>query len=253
MKLENSVALVTGSNRGIGQAVVEALLRAGAAKVYAAQRTPLPTRDARVVPIRIDVTDLDSIQEAAAESGDVQILINNAGILLGQPLVGAVDPQAADQEMQTNFFGTLHMCRAFAPILKQNGGGAIVNVLSILARVSLPHIGSYAASKAASYSLTQAIRAELALQGTLVVGILPAFVETDMTSRVTTVPKLPPSAVADSIIGALRDGTEDIYPGLAGDIATKLQVDPKAVERQFAAMSEAAFSQAAMSRSGAAH
>ena len=152
-----------------------------------------------------------------------------------KPLIGAADPLAVESEMRTNFFGTLHMIRAFAPILKTNGGGAIVNLLSILSRVSMPHIGSYCASKAALYSLTQGVRAELARQGTLVIGVLPAFVDTDMAKRVP-VPKLSPDELAETVLGALRDGTEDVYPGAAADVATQLQRDPKAVEKQFASM-----------------
>ena len=142
---------------------------------------------------------------------------------------------AAETEMSVNYFGTLNMCRAFAPVLAHNGGGAIVNVLSILGRVNMPRVGSYSASKAAAFSLTQGIRGELASQRTLVIGVMPAFVDTAMASRIT-LPKLPPEAVADAILTALRDGVEDVYPGLAADIAAQLQKDGKAVERQFARM-----------------
>lgn len=235
MKIEGSVVFVSGANRGIGRAVVDAFVHAGAARVYAGMRTPEDTGDPKVVPIKLDISEVAMAQAAAAKCADVQILVNNAGILLGQPLVGAADPLAAEREMRTNFFGTLHMVRAFAPVLAANGGGAIVNLLSILSRVSMPHIGSYCASKAALYSLTQGIRGELSRQGTLVVGVLPAFVDTDMAKRVP-VPKLSPAALAETVLTALRDGTEDVYPGAAGDVAAQLQLDPKAVEKQFAAM-----------------
>ena len=137
--------------------------------------------------------------------------------------------------MRVNYFGTLQMCRAFAPVLAHNGGGAIVNVLSILSRVNLPSVGSYSASKAAALSLTQGIRSELARQGTMVIGVLPAFVDTAMASRVT-MPKLPPKAVAEAILAALRDGIEDVYPGEAAAVAAALEKDGKAVEQQFARM-----------------
>lgn len=235
MNLEGCVVLVTGSNRGIGRAIVEAFVQAGASRVYAAMRKPEAMDSPGVLPVRLDVTDMASITDAARQCGDVQILVNNAGVSLGQPLLGASDLEAAEREMRVNYLGTLQMCRAFAPILGRTGGGAIVNVLSILARVSMPLIGSYCASKAAMLSLTQGVRAQLAQQGTLVVGVMPAFVDTDMARR-ATVPKLAPSAVADSILAALREGTEDVYPGPAADIAAQLQRDPKAVERQLAAL-----------------
>lgn len=236
MKIEGSVVFVSGANRGIGRALVEAFVQAGAARVYAGMRNPVDAGDSKIVPIKLDISENATVQAAAAKCADVQILVNNAGILLAQPLIGAADPLAVEREMNTNFFGTLHMVRAFAGILKANGGGAIVNLLSILSRVSMPHIASYCASKAALYSLTQGIRGELSSQGTLVVGVLPAFVDTDMAKRVT-VPKLSPAALAEATLTALREGTEDVYPGMAADIAGQLQRDPKAVEKQFASMS----------------
>jgi NAD(P)-dependent dehydrogenase (short-subunit alcohol dehydrogenase family) len=231
--ISESTALVTGANRGIGASLVEALVAAGAKRVYAAARTPSPATSDRVVPIALDVTDEARVAEVAALASDVQILVNNAGISRSQPLLaGAHD--APHEEMRVNYFGTLAMCRAFAPVLARNGGGAIVNLLSILARAALPSIGSYSASKAAEWSLTQSIRAELAAQGTLVVGVMPGFVDTDMTSGLA-LPKLAPSAVAAAILDALRTGTEDVYPGeAAAAIASELQRDPKAVERRFA-------------------
>ena len=235
MKLEGSVVFVSGANRGIGRAVVDSFVQAGAARVYAGMRNPEDMGNSKVVSVKLDISEPTAVQAAAAQCPDVQILVNNAGILLAQPLIGAADPLAVEREMRTNFFGTLYMVRAFAPILKTNGGGAIVNLLSILARVSMPHLGSYCASKAALYSLTQGIRAELSRQGTLVVGVLPAFVDTDMAKRVT-MPKLSPAALAETILTALREGTEDVYPAAAADIAGQLQRDPKAVEKQFASM-----------------
>jgi NAD(P)-dependent dehydrogenase (short-subunit alcohol dehydrogenase family) len=235
MNLTGTVALVTGANRGIGAAIVEALLAAGVRRVYAGVRSlpSTPSSDARVVPVLLDITDDARLADVAKELGDVSVLINNAGISRGEPLLGARDPRAAADEMRVNYFGTLAVVRAFAPVLKANGGGAIVNVLSILGRVSLPAVGSYSASKAAAYSLTQGIRAELAEQGTLVVGVMPGFVDTDMTARVSQ-PKMTASAVAMELVGALQLGIEDVYPGPAAQIASGLTKDPKAIERQFA-------------------
>lgn len=235
MNLIGTVALVTGANRGIGAAIVGALLESGVKRVHAGVRSlpAEPPTDPRVVPVLLDITDDARLAEVAAELGDVSILVNNAGISSGQPLLGARDPQAAAQEMRVNYFGTLAAVRAFAPVLKANGGGAIVNVLSILGRVNLPAVGSYSASKAAAFSLTQGIRAELASQGTLVVGVMPGFVDTDMTTQVKQ-PKMTPAAVATEIVGALQLGIEDVYPGPASEIAAGLLRDPKAVERSFA-------------------
>ena len=237
MKIEGAVALVTGSNRGIGAAIVEALLTAGVSRVYAAARTSSGAVRDRVMPITLDVTDAVQVANAGRRCADVQILINNAGVLTGEPLVRAKDPGAAEQEMRVNYFGTLAMCRAFAPILGRNGGGAIVNVLSTTALVSVPIIGSYAASKAAAYSLTQGIRGELASQGTLVVGVVPGFVDTDMVAHVSVPGKLAPSAVASTVVDALLNGTEDAYPGDAIEIANGVRSDPKAFERRFASFS----------------
>src|SRR6266545_1267111 len=220
MEPNGAVALVTGASRGIGASLVGALVAAGASRVYAAMRDPRAARAASslVVPIALDVTDGEQVARAARECGDVQILFNNAGVASGEPLLAARDEAAAEREMRVNYFGTLRMCRAFAPILARNGGGAVVNILSILARVSAPRLGSYAASKAAAYSLTQGIRAELAASGTLVVGVMPGFVDTDMAARAPG-PKLAPSAVAASVLDALRGGIEDVYPGEAAGVA----------------------------------
>jgi NAD(P)-dependent dehydrogenase (short-subunit alcohol dehydrogenase family) len=235
MNVKDSVALVTGANRGIGASIVEALLARGAKKVYAAMRQPTPALDARVVPIALDITNEERIARLAQELGDVDILINNAGIAHLEPLVGATRLDAAAEEMKVNYFGPLAMVRAFAPILRKNGGGAIVNVLSILSRVNAPRLGSYSASKAAAFSLTQGIRAELAKQGTLVVGVMPGFVDTDM-ARAATGPKVSPNDVAESIIDAIERGVEDVYPGEeAARVAAALLHDPKAVEKGFAA------------------
>lgn len=236
--IEGTTALVTGANRGIGAAVVEALVAAGAKRVYAAMRAPEAARSERVVPIALDITDEARVAEVAEIASDVQVLVNNAGLAKGQPLVGGA-PGATDEEMRVNYFGTLAMSRAFAPVLAKNGGGAIVNLLSILARVTLPQFGSYAASKAAAWSMTQGLRGQLAAQGTLVVGVMPGFVDTEMASGVRA-PKLAPAEVAAAIVDALRTGTEDVYPGeAAAAIASELQRDPKAVERRFAARGSA--------------
>jgi NAD(P)-dependent dehydrogenase (short-subunit alcohol dehydrogenase family) len=243
--LDGAVALVSGANRGIGAAFVSGLLEAGAQRVYAAARNPqtlaaLAQSDARVVPIALDITDDLSVQAAAARLLNVDLLVNNAGVLLGARLIGAADLAAARQEMEVNYFGLLRMCRAFAPILAANGGGTLINVLSILARMANPAGGGYSASKAAALSLTQAVRAELRAQGTRVIGVLPGFVDTAMAEGVSA-PKIQPSEVVDVTLDALlMDDQDDVYPGeQASQIAAWLLQDPKAVERLFAQSVEA--------------
>jgi 2-keto-3-deoxy-L-rhamnonate aldolase RhmA/NAD(P)-dependent dehydrogenase (short-subunit alcohol dehydrogenase family) len=237
--IEGAVALVTGTNRGIGPAIVRALLAEGAARVYCAARRAgsnaalIAEAPDRLVPVALDVTDPAQIAAAAARCGDVTLLVNNAGINFNTPLVGIAGIENARAEMETNYFGTLAMCRGVAPVLKRNGGGTIVNMLSILSHVNLPLMGSLCASKAAALSLTQAVRAELTGQGTRVMGVLPGAVDTDMTAGVN-IPKLQPAEVAAAIVHGLLTGAEEIYPGdMAAGTAAGLATDPKAVERQY--------------------
>jgi NAD(P)-dependent dehydrogenase (short-subunit alcohol dehydrogenase family) len=235
MEIKDSVVLITGANRGIGAALVDAFVAAGARRVYAGMRTPAPAAaGSKVVPVALDVTNQEQVAAVARAHGDVQIVVNNAGVLASPPLLQAPDLQAAEQEMKVNYFGTLHMARAFAPVLARNGGGALVNVLSILGRVASPAVGSYSASKAAAASATQALRAELERQGTLVIGVFPGLVDTDMARNMTR-PKITPAAVADAVIDGVRRNIEDVYPGPAAETEAALRRDPKAVERLFAA------------------
>jgi ABC-type oligopeptide transport system ATPase subunit/NAD(P)-dependent dehydrogenase (short-subunit alcohol dehydrogenase family) len=241
MKVAGSVALVTGANRGIGREYVAALLARGAKKIYAAARRIEGVADlakahpGKIETLALDITDANAVAAAAKRCGDVTLLINNAGINRLSGLMAASDLADARAEMETNYFGTLAMCRAFAPVLKANGGGAIINMLSILSRVNLPLMGSLCASKAAALSLCQGIRAELAKQGTAVIAVMPGAVDTDM-SRDFPPPKMPPREVAEAALSALEEGVEEVYPGeMAKGIAQGLGADPKAVEKQFAA------------------
>jgi len=241
MKIAGAVALVTGSNRGIGRAFVEALIKRGAAKVYATARDPSKLADSaakygdRVHVLMLDITKPAQVAAAASMSGDVTLLINNAGINRKKALIAAAALDSAREEMDTNYFGTLSMCRSFASLLKRNGGGAIVNMLSILSRVSMPTIGSLCASKAAGLSMTQGVRAELAKQRTLVVGVMPGAVDTDM-ARDFQGPKDPPIDIANAALDAVEAGTEDVYPGgMAQGVAAGLKADAKAVEKEFSA------------------
>ncbi len=241
MKIAGSVALVTGANRGIGRAYVQVLLAMGAKKVYAAARDVKGVEDlvksnpGKVEALALDVTDDAQIAAAARKCTDVTLLVNNAGINLKKGLIAASSLEDARLEMRTNYFGPLQMCRAFAPVLKANGGGAIISMLSILSRVSLPAMGSLCASKAAALSMCQSVRAELSKQGTLVVGVMPGAVDTDM-ARDFPGPKDNPADVARAALQAVEQGTEDVYPGgMAQGVSAGLAKDPKAVEKEFAA------------------
>lgn len=209
MNIEGSVALVTGANRGIGRAFARALLDRGAAKVYAGVRDPASVADQDFVPLRLDVTDPDQVAAAAAVAGDVSVLINNAGVggatagLLEGPLDG---PR---QAMEVNYFGTWSVSRAFAPILARNGGGAVVNMLSLASWVGQPAFPGYAASKAAQWSLTDALRQGLAAQGTLVVGVHSGFVDTDLSAW-TDAPKISAATVAELTMDALAAGLPEV-------------------------------------------
>lgn len=243
MQIENAVALVTGANGGIGAELVTALRQAGVDRIYACARrleslSELVAADPnRIVPIALDITDRSSIQAAAIQCQNVNLLINNAGVLLSyQGCIAAPSLDNARTEMEINYFGTLEMCRAFAPILKANKGGAIINILSILARAPIPITGSYSASKAAELSMTQTIRAELAVQGTQVIAVMPGTVDTEM-SKDNPPPKVSPADVAQAALQAAIDGIEEVYPGeQATQMVAQLVSDPKALEKQLAQM-----------------
>src|SRR6202050_4626797 len=162
MKINGLTALVTGANRGLGRAFVQALQDAGCTKIYAAARTiEGAARDAVVEPVQLDITKIGQVSSAAARCHDVGILINNAGVARFIPALGAPTMDDARLEIETNYLGTLAMCRAFAPVLKRNGGGVLVNMLSVVSFFNAPMQGSYCASKAAEWSLTKAVRFEL--------------------------------------------------------------------------------------------
>jgi NAD(P)-dependent dehydrogenase (short-subunit alcohol dehydrogenase family) len=165
-QISGSVALVTGANRGLGQVYARELVRRGAAKVYGGARNPAAVTEPGVIPVPLDITDAGQVAAAAAACADVTLLVNNAGVMKASTFIGPPDPDAARQEMAVNYFGTLSMCRAFAPVLAGSGGGAIVNMLSVASFYTNPFTASYGASKAAAWSLTNGLRVELHHQGT---------------------------------------------------------------------------------------
>lgn len=208
MKIQGAVALVTGANRGLGRALAEALV-AGGARVYAAARDPKTVDLAGVTPVRLDVTDAEQVAEAARALGDVNLVINNAGVF--QP-AGVDHPQleaVARQSFETNFFGPLRMAQAFAPVLKANGGGALVNVLSVLTWTVLPGTGVYSASKAAGLLWTDGLRLDLAAQGTQVVAVHAAFIDTQMSANLQG-PKTTPEVVAQRVLTGIEEGQQEI-------------------------------------------
>jgi NAD(P)-dependent dehydrogenase (short-subunit alcohol dehydrogenase family) len=241
MQIEGTVALVTGANRGIGKAFADALLDRGATKVYAAVRDVDTVADPRLVPIQLDVTDPDRVAAVARELDDVQVVVNNAGILhVSVPLSASLD--TARVELETNYLSLVSMTQAFAPVLQRNGGGAFVNVLSVFSWVATPLLTTYSASKAAAGSFTNAVRIELKRQGTQVIGVHPGPVDTDMTAAIK-IDKIPPASVATSALDALEadqpeavvdDFSRTIKAGLSDDQVT---LYPQ-IERQFLAMTD---------------
>ena len=209
MKIAGSVALVTGANRGLGRAYARELAGRGAAKVFGAARHPDQVTEPGVIPIALDITDPQRVAEVAAACADVSLLVNNAGIMQASTFIGAPSLDAARAEMETNYFGTLSMCRAFAPVLAANGGGAVVNMLSVTSFYANPFNASYGASKAAAWSLTNGARLELHHQGTLVVAVHASFIDTDMAALVDA-PKVSPESVAKMVFDAVEAGQIEV-------------------------------------------
>lgn len=220
MKIQGSTVLVTGANRGLGLAFAKALLAAGARKVYAGARDPSTVTLPGVVPVKLDVTNAQDIAAAAALASDVDIVINNAGIT-GD--VALLDAKNGDNNlrriMETNLYGVHALSVAFAPVLKKNGGGALVNMLSALSWLSLPSTSAYSVSKAAAWALTNSLRNELRAQGTQVLGIHAGYIDTDMASHVDG-PKTSASDIAQRALDALEHGQSEV---LADDTAKQVK------------------------------
>ncbi len=242
LRIEGSVAFVTGANRGIGRAIVDALIARGASKVYAGARklssleSLLAAHPDKVVPVEIDVTDQEQITSAAGLAKDVTLLVNNAGIAGGAGLM-LTDTAINDvwgKEFEVNVFGLTHVTQAFAPALNANGGGAIVNLASLASLVNFPLFQSYSVSKAAVHSITQALR--IALPNTLVVGVYPGPVDTDMAEGIPF-EKESPQNVANEILDGVESGQEDVFPdAMSKDMSGVYLSDPKQLERDMAAM-----------------
>ncbi|AYN38111.1 SDR family NAD(P)-dependent oxidoreductase [Streptomyces dangxiongensis] len=213
MELKNAVAVVTGANRGLGRHLATQLMERGA-KVYAAARRPESVDLPGVTPLRLDVTDEESIRAAARIASDVTLLVNNAGISTATPLL-AGDPDMVRLEMDTNFYGPLAVTRTFAPVIEGNGGGAVLNVLSVLSWLHPADLGAYAAAKAAAWALTDAAREELAPRGITVSALHVGYMDTDMATVVPADQKADPADVATQALNGIEQGLPEI---LADDI-----------------------------------
>jgi NAD(P)-dependent dehydrogenase (short-subunit alcohol dehydrogenase family) len=218
MQIAGATALVTGANRGLGRHLAAQLIDRGAT-VYAGARSPESVDLAGAIPVRIDITDPDSVAEAAERVRGLTLLVNNAGVASGASFLGgALEDIRLD--MDTNYYGTLAVTRAFAPQLAAaRGGSGVLNVLSVLSWISLPGFGGYSAAKSAAWSLTNSLRSELAPQGTQVTALHVAFVDTDMARNVTA-PKADPADVARLALDGVEAGLEEV---LADDVTRRVQ------------------------------
>ncbi len=239
--IKDKVVFVTGANRGIGKSFVTQALAFGAKKVYATARNKaklaelVALNDDRLVALELDVTKQAQVDAAAKAAGDVEVLINNSGMGTGSSFLKAADPSKAQLELDVNYLGILRMAIVFAPILKANGGGAMVNILSIAGLTNFPFAASYSASKAAGHSLTQGLRAELASQNTLVTGVYPGPIDTDMAANLPF-DKESPDVVAQKVFEGIAAGGEDIFPdAFAAKLSAGIKADAKAVEKAQAA------------------
>jgi len=245
MKLKDAVVLVTGANRGLGSALVTASLAAGARRIYAGARDPkqlaavLARAPERIVPLGIDITNVDSLAAAAESAPDVSVLFNNAGILASHNFLTSSSAEIA-QDFSTNFFGTLAATKAFLPALTRAGAAgqaALVNVLSVVSLANMPALGAYSASKAAAFSLTQALRSDLGKLNISVHGVFAGAIDTDMV-RAMQMTKTSPASVAAAIVEGVEQGLEDIFPDpMSRGASATWRSDPKELERQLASMS----------------
>jgi NAD(P)-dependent dehydrogenase (short-subunit alcohol dehydrogenase family) len=236
MNIQDSVVFITGANRGLGLQLAKAALAAGAKKVYAAARDPKTVTLPGVIPVQLDVTKHDEIAAVTREYKDVTILINNAGIVRAGGILADNALEQARAELETNVIGPMLLSKGFAPTLAANGGGAIVNILSVLAWLSQGPTNTYSISKSAAWALTNGLRVELAAQGTQVLGAHMGYMETDMTDGYD-VPKIKPEEVAAQIFAALAEGKEEV---LADDLTRQVKLGINAELPAYIAVSRAA-------------
>src|ERR1700761_8297263 len=240
MDISTSPAAVTGAGRGLGRHLVDGLLDRGAPKVYALARDiSVVRRDPRVVAVRFDLLDAESITAAAHQARDATMLINNASTAVFSTPLDA-DLAAVHTELAVNFEGLYRTIRAFVPIIAANGGGQVVNVLSLLSLASTPPMTGYSASKAAAHSLTQALRPALAAKGITVHGVYPGGIDTDMLAGIDA-PKTPAADVPPGILAGLIANQEDIFPDPNSQAMSRVWwTDPKSFERAFSGVAQAA-------------
>jgi len=231
MKLDNATVFITGANRGLGLAFAREALARGARKVYAAARDPATVTLAGVVPVKLDVTNAEEVAAAARAAGDVTVLINNAGIAATGGFLAENSIESAQRHLETNLYGPIRLTQAFAPILARNGGGAILNVLSIASWINGPLLGNYGMSKSAAWAMTNGTRIELLGQNTQVLALHVGFIDTDLTAGFD-VPKQSPESVAKTALAALEDGasevladerTRQVHRGLSAEPAVYLK------------------------------
>ncbi len=238
MQATKLIPLITGANRGIGKAYIQAYLDAGVTKIYAAARNRSDLDEVvafdskRVIPIVLDVTKPEQVTAAANFASDVNVLVNNAGALTsGSPL--DVTASGLQLDLDVNYFGLIRTTQAFVPVLEKNGGGVVVNMLSVVSFARMPGISGYNASKAAAWSMTQAFRAQLATRNIRVVGVFPGPIDTDMAKEIPMA-KTPPIDVANEVIQGIANGAEDIFPDpMSKQVYAAWSADHKSVEKQF--------------------
>lgn len=240
--IENSIALVSGANRGIGKAITEELLNKGAKKVYAGARNPESLSELkekygdRLVPVQLDVTNQESVDKVASEAKDVNVLINNAGVLVSGDYRSNNMMETLDQNFAVNVYGVARLTQAFLPSIQQNEGSAIATVSSVVGLGNMPMANSYSASKAAVHSMIQGLRAEVKESNVLVSGIYPGPIETDMTKQYEDIEKSTPEALAKNVVEGLEQGEEDIFPDvMAAQVKQAYFSAPKEVEKMFSA------------------
>ncbi len=216
--IANKTTLITGANRGIGKAIVESFLQHGAVKIYAGVRSLdkadelVAAHGDKIIPIVIDYEQPETITAAAQTASDVEVVVSNAGVLVGAHVMAPDVIEQFQKELNINVYGLLRMAQAFAPILKANGGGAFVQLNSIASLRSFPDFATYPASKAASYSFTQALRPYFEDQGTAVLSVHPGPIDTDMGAETGFQNADSPSVVSEGIVAALKAGDFHLFP-----------------------------------------